>query len=136
MTYYLICIFWCVGKDDGKIFNQNCKEAYHLHVSYSVFSMLAMLLYFLRVIDLAVLTTKISSYVLECIRMLSEVCLLILTLVSTLHAFANGINILEHKQTLCHSIPKSLLTLMQITTKMYGSVLCETYEKDELVLEQ
>ena len=96
----------------------------------------AMLLYFMLLIDFTFLTTKISAYVLECIRMLSEVCLLILDLVSILQAFASGISVLEHKQTLCEGIHKGLLTLMQVTMKMYGGDHCKTYEKDELVVEQ
>ena len=42
----------------GLLFMQECPEAKQM--GYSVFVMLAMLLYFLLVIDLAVLSTKVS----------------------------------------------------------------------------
>ena len=47
----------------------------NVQMAYSIFSMFAMLLYFALVIDLAVLSTKVSAYVLVCIWILSEVSL-------------------------------------------------------------
>ena len=58
--------------------------------------MIAMPLYFSLVIDLAVLSTKVSAYVLVCIRMLSEVSLFLLASVATLLAFASGVSVIKH----------------------------------------
>merc|ERR1719393_1137587 len=81
-------ILWCWQYAGEKMFYEDCTEAEHIVMPYSVFSMLAMLLYFGLLLDLAVLSTKVSAYVLVCIRMLSEVWLFIFALLSTLMTFA------------------------------------------------
>lgn len=103
-------------------------------MAYSIFSMLAMLLYFALLIDLAVLSTKVSAYVLVCIRMLSEVSLFLLALAAILLAFASGISVVKHDQDDFAGIHKGLLALLQMTMRMYDGAHFETYELDPLVL--
>merc|ERR1740117_2161189 len=91
-------ILWCMGHDDGMLFFANCSEAVGIQFAYSIFSMFAMLLYFALLIDLAVLSTKVSAYVLVCIRMLSEVCLFLLALAGILLAFACSISVVKHDE--------------------------------------
>merc|ERR1712187_1000034 len=61
---------------------------------YSVFSMLAMFLYFLLLIDLAVMNNKVSAFVLVCGRMISEVGLFLLALGATILTFSSAISCL------------------------------------------
>jgi hypothetical protein len=96
--------------------------------------MLAMFLYFALLIDLAVLSTKVSAYVLVCIRMLSEVGLFILALVGCMLTFSCGISVLKHEQNDFAGIHKGLLSLMEISMNMYDGEHFEKYEKDPMVL--
>lgn len=96
--------------------------------------MLAMLLYFGLLVDLAVLSTKVSAYVLVCIRMLSEVWLFIFALGATLITFASGISVIKHDQNDFAGIPPGLLSLLEMTMRMYDGAHFELYESDGLVL--
>merc|ERR1719253_2461968 len=134
MMLILEPIIWCFNHDYGKQFFEECPEADEVQMPYSVFSMLAMLLYFALLIDLAVLSTKVSAYVLVCIRMLSEVFLFILALCATLLAFASGISVIKHDQKDFAGIPNGLLALLEMTMRMYDGAHFERYESDPLVL--
>merc|ERR1719498_1314226 len=134
MMLILEPILWCFNHDDGKQFYEECGEADHVQMPYSIFSMLAMLLYFALLIDLAVLSTKVSAYVLVCIRMLSEVFLFLLALCATLLAFASGISVIKHDQEDFAGIPNGLLALLEMTMRMYDGAHFERYESDPLVL--
>merc|ERR1719191_1842204 len=108
-------ILWCLGyaDNDSIMFFEKCEDAQDLEMAYSIFSMLAMLLYFTLLIDLAVLSTKVSAYVLVCIRMLSEVSLFLLALAAILLAFATGISVIKHDQADFSGIHKGLLALLE-----------------------
>jgi len=127
-------ILWCMANNDGDLFTQMCSEADDIIMPYSVFSMLAMLLYFALVIDLAVLSTKVSAYVLVCTRMLSEVSLFLLALSATLLAFASGISVIKHEQGDFAGIHKGLLSLLEMTMRMYDGQHYAIYESDAVVL--
>merc|ERR1719263_1276848 len=129
-------ILWCITSKEAEkdLFTQVCSESDDKTMAYSVFSMLAMLLYFALLIDLAVLSTKVSAYVLVCIRMLSEVSLFLLALVAILLAFASGISVIEHDQKDFAGIHKGLLALLEMTMRMYDGAHYESYESDPLVL--
>lgn len=134
MMIILEPILWCIGHDGGKLFYQFCQEADEMQMPYSIFSMLAMLLYFALLIDLAVLSTKVSAYVLVCIRMLSEVSLFLLALFAFLLAFASGISVIKHNQPDFAGIHKGLLALLEMTMQMFDGAHYERYESDPLVL--
>merc|ERR1719267_65934 len=134
MMLVLEPILWCFNHDEGKQFYEECGEADDKQMAYSIFSMLAMLLYFALLIDLAVLSTKVSAYVLVCIRMLSEVSLFLLALAAILLAFASGISVIKHNQEDFAGIHKGLLSLLEMTMRMYDGAHFESYESDPLVL--
>merc|ERR1711976_344371 len=127
-------IIWCFEHSGDKQFYEECPEADDVQMPYSIFSMLAMLLYFALLIDLAVLSTKVSAYVLVCIRMLSEVSLFLLALAAVLLAFASGISVIKHDQEDFAGIHKGLLALLEMTMRMYDGAHFEMYETDPLVL--
>merc|ERR1719446_2030019 len=134
MMLILEPIIWCFEHSGDKQFYQGCAEAEKLQMPYSIFSMLGMLLYFALLIDLAVLSTKVSAYVLVCIRMLSEVFLFLLALAATLFAFASGISDIKQDQPDFAGIHKGLLSLLEMTMRMYDGAHYELYESDLPVL--
>jgi uncharacterized membrane protein YgcG len=127
-------IIWCLNDDGGNQFTQECDAGKDVKFAYSVFSMLAMFLYFSLLLDLAVLSTKVSAYVLVCIRMISEVALFILALVAVMLAFSSAISVIKHEQDDFAGIHKGLLALLETTMKMYDGEHYEAYEQDPLVL--
>jgi len=134
MMLILEPILRCLEQNGGKLFYQNCEDAEGIQFGYSVFSMLAMFLYYALLIDLAVLSTKVSAYVLVCIRMSSEVGLFLLALVAVMLSFSSAISVVKHTQNDFAGIHKGLLTLLEMTMKMYDGAHFEGYERDPLVL--
>jgi len=127
-------ILWCLNDNHGKQFYEYCTDAQEITFTYSIFSMIAMFLYYILLVDLAVLSTKVSAYVLVCIRMLSEVGLFILALVATLLSFSSAISVVEHSSPDFEGIHKGLLSLLEMTMKMYSGEHYEKYESDPIVL--
>jgi hypothetical protein len=127
-------IVWCLSDDHGKLFFEGCAEAERFSFQYSIASMLAMFLYFALLIDLAVVSTKVSAYVLVCIRMLSEVGLFVLALAAVLLTFSSAISVVKHTQRDFEGIQKGMLTLLKTAMKMYDGKHYELYESDGVVL--
>merc|ERR1719482_2501745 len=127
-------ILWCWSKADGKLFYQDCNGIKEIRFIYSVFSMIAMCLYYALDLDLAVLSTKVSAYVLVCIRMLYEVFLFLLALSATLLAFGSSISVLKHEQDDFRGIHKSALALLESSMRMFDGKHFEMYESDPLAL--
>mmetsp|Transcript_98483 Transcript_98483/g.153896 ORF Transcript_98483/g.153896 Transcript_98483/m.153896 type:complete len:1144 (-) Transcript_98483:100-3531(-) len=127
-------IIWCFGDKDGELFTEECKASENIEFTYSFFSMCAMFLYFVLLLDLAVLSTQVSAYVLVCIRMTSEVSLFLLALFGCTLAFSCSISVVKHTQSDFKGIHKGFLTLLEIAMSMYSGAHYETYEKDPTVL--
>jgi hypothetical protein len=127
-------ILWCLQDDGGKLFYEECQHASKIQFTYSLFSMFAVFLYFALLLDLAVMSTKVSAYVLVCIRMISEVGLFLLALVGCLLMFSSGISVLKQSQPDFEGIHKGLLALLEMTMRMYDGKHYEAYETDPLVL--
>jgi hemoglobin-like flavoprotein/uncharacterized membrane protein YgcG len=134
MMLILEPIVWCLSDNNDKLFFEECHEASRLEFPYTMFSMFAMFLYFVLLIDLAVISTKVSAYVLVCIRMLSEVGLFILAVTAILLTFSSAISVVKHSQRDFEGIQKGLLTLLEMTLKMYDGKHFEEYESDPVVL--
>jgi len=96
--------------------------------------MFAMFLYYALLVDLAVMSTKVSAYVLVCTRMLSEVGLFLLALFVVMLTFSSAMSIMKHSQEDYAGIPKGLLVLFQVTFRMFDGERYETYESDPVIL--
>merc|ERR1712100_963079 len=88
-------ILWCWAHNTDEsgqvaLFYETCQEYEHLRFPYTVFSMGAMFLYYLLLLDLAVFSSRVSAYVLVCMRMLGEVGLFLLGLFASVLGFASG----------------------------------------------
>jgi len=127
-------ILWCFASHGDKLFLGQCKDAEGIQFIYSLASMFAMCLYYALLLDLAVLSTKVSAYVLVCIRMLSEVFLFLLALFATLLTFGSSISVVEHHQSDFNGIHKGMLVLLEMAMRMYDGKHFEMYESDPLVL--
>eukprot|EP00927_Polykrikos_kofoidii_P027463 TRINITY_DN2414_c0_g1_i1.p1 TRINITY_DN2414_c0_g1~~TRINITY_DN2414_c0_g1_i1.p1 ORF type:complete len:1121 (+),score=186.47 TRINITY_DN2414_c0_g1_i1:47-3409(+) len=112
-------VVYCFG--EKPLFTTNCDHAASVRFfPYSVVSMLAMLLYWSLLIDLAVFSNKISAYVLVCGRMVVELLLFIAALVSVLLSFSSSISCLEQPLRKFQSIPQGALSLWEIVLGVFG----------------
>jgi uncharacterized membrane protein YgcG len=101
---------------------------------YSFFTMLAMGLYYILVIDLAVFSNQVSAYVLVCGRMLTEVSLCILGLFSILLTFSSALSCLDQSIASFNGIHTSMQGLWEMIMRMYSSEDYETLHDEPVVL--
>ena len=83
---------------DRVIFTADCDSFQNMEFAYRFCSSLAMFLLFSELIDLTVLSNKLSAYVLVCSRMLSECALFLSALACTIVMFACALSTLKHEE--------------------------------------
>merc|ERR1740138_1713118 len=89
----------CMGDNGGVLFTDICPGGDKLKTfPYSVFTMLAMMLYYLLLIDLAVFNNRVSAYVLVCGRMLSELALFLIAIFALLLTLSSALTCLENSR--------------------------------------
>merc|ERR1719491_120718 len=103
-----------------ELFSQRCEAGASILDAYSIVSALAMLCYFMLLIDLAVFSTRVSAFVLVCGRVLSEVALFIFGLSFFAFGFASAVSSLAQEDKNFSGIPASGLALFKITFGMFG----------------
>eukprot|EP00933_Yihiella_yeosuensis_P026148 TRINITY_DN20287_c0_g1_i2.p1 TRINITY_DN20287_c0_g1~~TRINITY_DN20287_c0_g1_i2.p1 ORF type:complete len:1122 (-),score=271.21 TRINITY_DN20287_c0_g1_i2:382-3747(-) len=121
------------AKNQG-LFNSNCSDGSSHKEVYSTVSMIAMLLYWVLVIDFTVLSTRISSFILVCGKVLSEVCLFLGALFFLVLTFASSISALNHNNDDFSGVPKGILSLMLIALGMFPTSNFETMQDEQVVL--
>merc|ERR1711953_365416 len=102
---------------------------------YSVFSMIAMFLYFLLLIDLAVMNNKVSAFVLVCGRMITEVGLFLLALGATILTFSSALSCLFNEvPDFSGGLHIGSLKLLEMVLRMYPSGKYAELDKNVVVL--
>jgi hypothetical protein len=127
-------ILHCLDDNGGKMFSQHCSASKEIKFfPYSVFTMIAMVLYYLLIIDLAVFSNRVSAYVLVCGRMLLELALFLLAMSLVLLMLSSGFSCLEQPDPHFQTIGGGFLALWEMMLGMYSPADYETLHK-ELVL--
>jgi len=108
---------WTYGEDNDLLFTSDCGQD-DLKFVYSIFSCLAMFLYFLELIDLTVFSNMISAYVLVCSRMLSELALFVLALALCIVMFATAVSALKHDDANFNGIVEGSLSFLMLCLGM------------------
>merc|ERR1711953_793183 len=132
-------IFHCMSgaeAADGERFTENCTETKDIKkFPYSVFSMLAMFLYFLLLIDLAVMNNKVSAFVLVCGRMISEVGLFLLALGATILTFSSALSCLFNEvPDFSKGLHVGSLKLLEMVLSMYPAGKYAELDRNVVVL--
>jgi len=127
-------ILWCMEHQDGKLFDGNCEEKEHLRMPYSIFVMLTMFLYFSLLIDLTVVSTRISAFNLVCLRMLPEVALFIGALAVNILTFSSAISVLKHDSTEFAGIHKGAYALLRMSSGIYSASKYADFRNEATVL--
>jgi hypothetical protein len=114
-------ILHCLHDDGGMLFNAACEASKDVEVfPYSVFTMLAMMLYYVLLIDLAVFVNRISAYVIVCGRMLPELGLFLIALLSVLVTMSSSLSCLEHDQPEFQDIASGIVNMWEILLSMFS----------------
>mmetsp|Transcript_44684 Transcript_44684/g.103258 ORF Transcript_44684/g.103258 Transcript_44684/m.103258 type:complete len:1213 (-) Transcript_44684:53-3691(-) len=106
-------IIHCWGSDPDHMFVEYCAASKSLRTKYTISCMLAVLFYYILLIDLAVFSNRVSAFVLVCGQMMSEVGLFVLSLVGMTLAFASGISVVS-KVPDFHGIEKGTAALLKM----------------------
>jgi uncharacterized membrane protein YgcG len=103
----------CAGKDEQVII-------------FSIFAMLAVFTFFGLCLDLSVMFTRVSAYVLVCGRMVTEVGLFLLAIFVIIFSFGSAMSCLKQDNEEFQGLHKSMMALVQMVLRMYSS---DKYEK-------
>eukprot|EP00931_Biecheleriopsis_adriatica_P078658 TRINITY_DN5208_c0_g2_i1.p1 TRINITY_DN5208_c0_g2~~TRINITY_DN5208_c0_g2_i1.p1 ORF type:complete len:683 (+),score=120.18 TRINITY_DN5208_c0_g2_i1:69-2051(+) len=118
-------IFRCAGNMDGDftgsgLFTQMCPEADPFRRTYTTVSMIAMLLYWVLLLDLTIFSMRISAYVLVIRRVLNEVALFLCAASFLIGMFACAISTLHYQAPSWNGLPSGLLSLLEISLGMFS----------------
>lgn len=132
-------ILWCIsyaqtGGDKAIIFTTTCPEALDVMTPYTVFSCIAMLIYWALLMDFTLLSMRISAFVLVCGNVLADVGLFSLALVFLILMFATAISSLNHHVEGFDGVGPWLTGLLQITLGMFPPSKYEDFRSDIPVL--
>jgi len=126
-------ILWCWPHQAGTLFEERCSEASSMRFSYTLFSMFAMFLYYLLLIDLTVISIRISAFALVCVRMLSEVCLFLGSLVFNILVFSSAISVLKHNSADYAGIHHGAYALFKQVTGTYSAFRFEQLHEEPAI---
>merc|ERR1719335_1714915 len=104
---------WGSPEANDQMFYEFCAAKKDMRFPYTVFSMFAMFLYYVLLIDLTVISTRISAFSLVCVRMLSEVALFLGALFVATLAFACAISVLKQDSSDFAGIPAASYSLLR-----------------------
>mmetsp|Transcript_58317 Transcript_58317/g.92577 ORF Transcript_58317/g.92577 Transcript_58317/m.92577 type:complete len:1224 (-) Transcript_58317:186-3857(-) len=127
-------ILWCMSTNHDKLFNGDCPEKEGLRTPYSIFSMIAMFLYFLLLTDLTIVSTKISAFNLVCIRMLPEVTLFVGSLAICVLTFSSALSVLEHDENEFAGIQKGSFALFRMALGIYNPFKYKDLREEPVIL--
>jgi len=127
-------ILWCWQHNNGRLFEERCDERANMRFAYTLFSMFAMFLKYALLIDLTVNSTRISAFVLVCVRMLSEVALFLGALAFAILTASSAISVLKQESPEFAGIHKGALSLFQQVVGTFSSKAYEELEEEPIVL--
>lgn len=101
---------------------------------YSMFSCLAILLYWTLMLDFSIFSMHISAYVLVFGRVLSEVALFIMALIFLIISFSTAMMALEHELVDFADFGTWLLSLTQMSLAMFPQAYYQLFEQEANLL--
>jgi len=120
---------------EKRLFDEECPEYESFRAfPYAVFSMMCMFLYYILLVDLAVMNTRVSAFVLVCGRMLSEVSLFLIAIFTTVLMFSCALGCLHDNLTHFQGVHQGALSLFRMFMRMYSFADYEALDQRPLVL--
>jgi len=127
-------ILWCYEYQHGKLFHEMCPERDYMRLFYTIFSMFAMFLYYVLLVDLTIISTRISAFALACVRMVSEVGLTLGALFVSILTFSSAASVLKQTNPDFAGIDKSAFALFRMVIRAYDAKKYESLENDPTLL--
>merc|ERR1719217_464272 len=127
-------ILHCFGTDDVEMFSPYCDEVSGVSGVYYTLNMVAMILYYTLLLDLAVFNNRVSAYVLVCGRMLVEISLFLLAMLSVLLTLSSALSCLEQDDEAFSNIPSGLMSLWEMLLRMFSTDHYKTLHDIPVVL--
>jgi len=130
---FLEPIIWC-WPNDGEMFHTSCIQADKVMTGYSIFSSLAMFLYYTLLGDLVVFSNRLSAFSLVCKNMCAEVSLCLLAVATMVLVFASAISVLDQDLPEFRGIFMSASNLAQMCLGMVDGDTYEAFKEEPVVL--
>ncbi|CAE6962466.1 unnamed protein product [Symbiodinium natans] len=117
-------IWWCIPDMYGDfpgagLFTTSCDAGEQHKEAYAAFSCAAMLLYCLLILDLSIVSMRISAFVLVCGRVVAEVGLFLMAAVFLIVSFSLGISALDRQSPSFEGIGNAAFSLFAMTLGLY-----------------
>merc|ERR1712232_796230 len=107
-------ILHCFGAEDVDMFSPYCEDVKGFSGVYYSLNMVAMILYYTLLLDLAVFNNRVSAYVLVCGRMLVEIALFLLAVFSVLLTLSSALSCLKQSGKAFKTIPAGFQSLWEM----------------------
>ncbi|CAJ1404467.1 unnamed protein product [Effrenium voratum] len=129
-TLLLMCIqepiFWCLSNMHGDfpgagLFTSACPAGKEHSEAYAVFSCIAMLLYCALVLDLSIISMRISAFVLVCGSVMAEVGLFLMAAAFLIVSFALSISTLSQQAAAFQGFDHAAYSLFAMMLGLYPS---------------
>merc|ERR1711967_151886 len=125
---------WGSPEANDQMFYEFCASKKDMRFPYTVFSMFAMFLYYVLLIDLTVISTRISAFSLVCVRMLAEVALFLGALFVAILTFSCSLSVLKHDSDDFAGIQKGSYALLRIVMGAYDAQRYAALESEPVLL--
>merc|ERR1719478_649368 len=117
-------IFACMPENADKsnklMWDGNCDGIADQKFAFSFFAMLGVFTYFGLCMDLSVIFTRVSAYVLVCTRMVTEVALFLLAIFIIIFSFGGAMSCLKQDNPEFRGLHHSMMSLLQMVVRMYS----------------
>eukprot|EP00929_Paragymnodinium_shiwhaense_P115088 TRINITY_DN836_c0_g4_i1.p1 TRINITY_DN836_c0_g4~~TRINITY_DN836_c0_g4_i1.p1 ORF type:complete len:1114 (-),score=334.64 TRINITY_DN836_c0_g4_i1:325-3666(-) len=128
-------IMYCLKQaEEDMLFADDCKAHANVRSFYYTVNMVAMVLYYVLLLDLAVLNNRVSAYVLVCNRMLSEVGLFVGAMLCVLLALSSGFSCLDQDDDQFRTIPSGFLAMWEMLLRLFNTDNYEALHDEPVVL--
>jgi len=138
LMFFTEPILHCFNSRNGDfvgagLFTQTCPGASDVKFVYSVFSMCAMVLYYVLLIDLTVISMRLSAFTLMCGHVLQEVGMCVVALVFSVLGMSASTSALNHESAHFDEMYNGALTFSEIACHMLRPVVLHSLSRDKLL---
>jgi hypothetical protein len=127
-------ILHCMSKEDVDLATDKCDGLGGITAVYYTLNGIAMILYYVLLLDLAVFNNRVSAYVLVCGRMLSEVALFILAIFCVLLTLSSAFSCLEQDDEAFQNILVGFQSMWEMLLRMFGTDHYKKLHDEPIVL--
>lgn len=133
VMFYMEPVIYCLQSDAGSL-TENCDQAKSLQEPYQILSMMAILLQFSLIIDVATISTRLSSWVLLAGHVLPEFVMTCLACAFLILSFSCSVSASSENPEDFDNIVGSMMSFFKLAVSMYPASSFIALEDSILVL--